>query len=165
MTKDRNAQSETANAYAESLAMSWRLDSGVGFLIRLLDARYHALYQRFNSDGSITPRQFGVLVTLHQKGAMSLTDLASAVQADRSTLGEMITRMAQKRLVTKRNDGADRRSYEVTLAALGRRELLKRIESLQQLQAAILAPLPVDERADFLRCLRLVACATDKDAI
>jgi DNA-binding MarR family transcriptional regulator len=64
------------------------------FLVRLLDTRVHLLYEQLTGQNDITPRQFGVLLTLHQQGTLTLTELAGHIRVDRSTLGEMINRMA-----------------------------------------------------------------------
>lgn len=113
----------------EKLAGDWTLDSGVGFLIRLIEARYEALYREYTAQESITPRQFGVLIALHQRGSLTLTELASAVNADRATLGEMVKRMHERQLVHRRNNGRDARSYEISLTARGRKILLELVSA------------------------------------
>ena len=141
------------------LAAAWRLDQGAGFLIRLIDARYAALYADCTRQQDITPRQFGVLIALYQGGSLTLTELAARVSADRSTLGEMVKRMAARKLVMRRDNGRDGRSFEISLAPKGKAALLALIGDASRLQEAFLAPIPRNERADFLKNLRLVALA------
>jgi DNA-binding MarR family transcriptional regulator len=141
----------------EDIARTLKLDKGLGFLVRLLDTRVNVLYEQLTAQDDITPRQFGVLLTLHQQGTLTLTDLARHIRVDRSTLGEMINRMAVRSLITKRDNGQDRRSAEVLLAPAGRKALLRIVAGAAQLQAALLAPLPVEDRAHFMRCVKLVA--------
>src|SRR6266852_6321530 len=105
---------------ADEIARTLKLDKGLGFLVRLLDTRVHLLYEQLTGQNDITPRQFGVLLTLHQQGTLTLTELAGHIRVDRSTLGEMINRMAERSLITKRNNGNDRRSAEVLLAPAGK---------------------------------------------
>jgi DNA-binding MarR family transcriptional regulator len=141
----------------EEIARTLKLDKGLGFLVRLLDTRVNLLYEQLTAQDDITPRQFGVLLTLHQQGTLTLTDLARHIQVDRSTLGEMINRMAVRSLITKRDNGQDRRSAEVLLASAGRKALFRIVTGAAQLQAALLAPLPIEDRAHFMRCMKLVA--------
>src|SRR4030081_770381 len=101
---------------AEEIAHTLKLDKGLGFLVRLLDTRVHLLYEQLTAQNDITPRQFGVLLTLHQQGTLTLTELAGHIRVDRSTLGEMINRMTERSLISKRSNGNDRRSAEVQLA-------------------------------------------------
>jgi DNA-binding MarR family transcriptional regulator len=142
-------RSAAEGSSAEEIARRLKLDKGLGFLVRLLDTRVH--------QNDITPRQFGVLLTLHQQGTLTLTELARHIRVDRSTLGEMINRMAERSLITKRNNGSDRRSAEVLLTPAGKAALFEIVSGAAQLQAALLAPLPAEDRAHFMRCVKLIA--------
>jgi len=141
----------------DEIARALKLDRGLGFLVRLLDTRVHLLYEQLTGQNDITPRQFGVLLTLYQQGTLTLTELAGHTRVDRSTLGEMINRMAERSLITKRNNGSDRRSAEVLLAPAGKKVLLEIVAGAAQLQGALLAPLPPEDRAQFMRCMKLIA--------
>jgi DNA-binding MarR family transcriptional regulator len=152
-----DARSAAEEKSPEDIARRLKLDKGLGFLVRLLDTRVNVLYEQLTAQGDITPRQFGVLLTLHQQGTLTLTELAGHIRVDRSTLGEMINRMAERSLVTKRNNGSDRRSAEVLLAPAGKSVLLKIVSGAAQLQTALLAPLAAEDRAHFMRCMKLVA--------
>ena len=159
--KSRPPKSEARSAVeeksSEDLALTLKLEKGLGFLVRLLDTRVHLLYQQLTAQNDITPRQFGVLLTLYQQGTLTLTELARHIRVDRSTLGEMINRMDERSLITKRNNGRDRRSAEVLLAPAGKKVLLAIGAGAAQLQGALLAPLPAEDRAHFMRCMMLVA--------
>lgn len=74
----------------ERFAQEFNLNEKPGFLFRRLDTRATLLYQKFTGQTDLTPRQFGVLLTLFQHGRMTQTDLSNRVYIDRSTLGEMI---------------------------------------------------------------------------
>jgi DNA-binding MarR family transcriptional regulator len=69
----------------------------------------------------------------------------------------MINRMAERSLITKRNNGSDRRSAEVLLAPAGKAVLFSIVAGAAQLQTALLAPLPAEDRAHFMRCVKLIA--------
>jgi DNA-binding MarR family transcriptional regulator len=142
---------------APEIAHSLKLDHGLGFLVRLLETRAAALYEKLTAQSEITPRQFGAMLTLYQRGTMTLTELATCIRVDRSTLGEMINRMSDKGLVRKEANDADRRSATVTLARSGEQTLLRLVSGAAQLQEELLAPLAADDRAHFLRCMKLVA--------
>jgi DNA-binding MarR family transcriptional regulator len=142
---------------SEDLARRLKLDKGLGFLVRLLDTRVNVLYEQLTAQNDITPRQFGVLLTLYQQGTLTLTELAGHIRVDRSTLGEMINRMAKRSLISKRNNGNDRRSAEVLLAPAGKTVLLALVAGAAELQTALLAPLAAEDRAHFMRCMKLVA--------
>ena len=71
---------------AEEIARTLKLDKGLGFLVRLLDTRVHLLYGQLTAQNDITPRQFGVLLTLHQRGTLTLTKLADYIRQYRREL-------------------------------------------------------------------------------
>ena len=153
----RSPQSSASAKEAVEIARTLKLEKGLGFLVRLLDTRVHLLYEQLTAQNDVTPRQFGVLLTLHQRGTLTLTELAGHIRVDRSTLGEMINRMAERSLISKRNNGSDRRSAEVLLAPAGKNALLAIVSGAAQLQGALLAPLPAEDRAHFMRCMKLIA--------
>jgi len=119
---------------APEIARSLKLDHGLGFLTRLLETRAAALYEQLTGQEEITPRQFGAMLTLHQRGTLTLTELATHIRVDRSTLGEMIKRMAERGLIKKESNDADRRSATVTLAKPGEQALLRLVSGAAQLQ-------------------------------
>ncbi|MEH2492764.1 MarR family winged helix-turn-helix transcriptional regulator [Bradyrhizobium sp. AZCC 2230] len=119
--------------------------------------RFKILYEHLTAQNEITPRQFGVLLTLHQCGTLTLTDLARHIRVDRSTLGEMIGRMEERSLITKGINENDRRSAEVSLALSGKNALLELVSGVSQLQTVLLAPLATEDRPHFMRCMKLIA--------
>src|SRR3954470_503391 len=93
-----SASGRTEKDSAAELARTWQLEGGIGFLLRLLEARYDGLYQSLTRQSDITPRQFGVLMALYQQGPMTASVLADRISCDRNTLSEMLKRMAERRL-------------------------------------------------------------------
>jgi DNA-binding MarR family transcriptional regulator len=142
---------------APEIARSLKLDHGLGFLVRLLETRATALYEKLTAQSEITPRQFGALLTLYQRGTLTITELAIHIRVDRSTLGEMINRMSDRGLIRKEVNDADRRSATVTLTKPGEQALLRLVAGAAQLQEELLAPLSPEDRAHFLQCMRLAA--------
>jgi DNA-binding MarR family transcriptional regulator len=144
---------------AADLARNWKLEGGIGFLLRLLEARYDLLYQNLTSQSDITPRQFGVLLALYQNGSMTPSALAERISCDRNTLSEMLKRMTARKLISKRNNSEDRRSIQVQITAKGDEALLGVIPAAAELQSTMLAPLRKEDRAHFLKCMLAIAKA------
>jgi DNA-binding MarR family transcriptional regulator len=135
----------------ESIASTLKLDKGLGFLVRLLDTRFKNEYERLRVQVEITPHQFGVLLTLHQQGTLTLMQLARHIRIDRSTLGEMISRMEERSLIIRSSHSGDRRSAKVSLATIGKNALLGLVSGVSQLQDVLLAPLRIEDRRHFVR--------------
>ena len=144
---------------AADLARNWQLEGGIGFLLRLLEARYDLLYQNLTGQSDITPRQFGVLLALYQNGPMTPSALAERISCDRNTLSEMLKRMTTRKLISKRNNSEDRRSIQVQITAKGEEVLLGVVPAAAELQSTMLDPLRKEDRAHFLKCLLAIANA------
>src|SRR5258708_27578285 len=56
-----------------------------------------------------------IMLTLHQQGTVTLTELSRYIRIDRSTLGEMISRMEQRSLDMRQSNGNHRRSANMSL--------------------------------------------------
>jgi DNA-binding MarR family transcriptional regulator len=149
--KDRSAGSTAA------LARQWKLENGIGFLLRLLESKYDGLYQSVTRQTDITPRQFGVLMALLQEGPMTPSALADRISCDRNTLSEMLKRMTARRLIAKKSNPDDRRSIQVQITAKGTSALMAVVPAAARLQDLMLAPLSQDDRAHFLRCMLVIA--------
>jgi len=143
---------------AAEMARTWELETGLGFLIRLLEARYDLLYQTV-TQSEVTPRQFGVLMALFQKGPLTPSVLAEHISCDRNTLSEMLKRMVSRKLIAKRSHPEDRRSVQVQITPKGEAALLSVVPPAAELQELLLAPLRKEDRAHFLKCLLVIAKA------
>lgn len=150
---------QTKLAAAEKIAVNWQLEGGIGFLLRLLEARYDSLYQDITREGGITPRQFGVLMALYQNGPLTPSILAERISCDRNTLSEMLKRMLERKLIARKANPEDRRSFQVQIASKGIQALLAVVPAAAELQETMLAPLKKEDRAHFLSCLRAITKA------
>ena len=149
---------------AADIARNWELEGGIGFLLRLLEARYDELYQNLTRQNDITPRQFGVLTALYQQGPLTPSVLAERISCDRNTLSEMLKRMTARKLISKKNNSEDRRSIQVQITAKGEEALLAVIPAAAELQNIMLAPLRKEDRAHFLKCMLAIARAAAPDS-
>lgn len=50
-----SADKEMKSGSAADIAHNWQLEGGIGFLLRLLEARYDVLYQNLTRQSEITP--------------------------------------------------------------------------------------------------------------
>jgi DNA-binding MarR family transcriptional regulator len=128
----------------------YKLDHGLGFLLRLANARLNNLYTLKSDVFDITPRQFAVLITLYQLGDLTPTELADHIKVDRSTLSEMLSRMTDRRLIKRIPDPADGRSYRLTILPEGVTRVSSLTPIVETIHAEILSVIPAPERKKFL---------------
>src|SRR6266436_2955619 len=88
---------------AADIARNWQLEGGIGFLLRLLEARYDVLYQNLTRQNDITPRQFGVLTDLYQQGTLKHKVLEERISCDRNKLSKLLKRMPTSKLISNKN--------------------------------------------------------------
>src|SRR6201996_7638908 len=162
-SKGMSADKGIKSGSAADMARNWRLEGGIGFLLRLLEARYDVLYEDLTGQSDVTPRQFGVLIALYQDGPLTPSALAERISSDRNTLSEMLKRMTVRKLISKKSNAEDRRSIQVQITAKGEAAFLDVIPATAELQNLMLAPLRKEDRAHFLKCLLAIAKAPPSD--
>jgi DNA-binding MarR family transcriptional regulator len=136
--------------------LNFRLQQMPGYLVRRLDSRAAALYETHTGQSELTPRQFGVLLTVFQAGVISQNELGLRLHLDRSTLGEMLQRMVDRNLIKRRVQERDRRTSEIWLTPLGEKALMERVRGALEAQVAFLSPLPDYLRPVFMKCLEIL---------
>lgn len=106
---------------------------------------------------SLTPRQFAILVAISQNPGLTQTDLVGATGVDRSTVGDMVTRLMRRGLIRRRRSGRDQRANTLVVLPAGLQALRRALPGVERAQLRILAPLPEAARADFIAALRAIA--------
>lgn len=105
----------------------------------------------------LTQRQFAVLAVLAAQDGVSQSDLVVRTGIDRSTLAEMVARMEAKGLTQRTKSVTDSRANSVTLTATGRAMFEEAMPKLAEVDAAVLARLPINKRAGFVELLTRLA--------
>jgi len=105
----------------------------------------------------LTQRQFAVLAVLAAQDGVSQSELVVRTGIDRSTLAEMVARMEAKGLTQRTKSVTDSRANSVTLTATGRAIYEEAMPKLAEVDAAVLARLPVNKRAGFVDLLTRLA--------
>lgn len=91
---------------------------------RIMQALRLAAVQTHAETG-ISAAQLFVLSQLDQADALSINELAQATVTDRSSVADVVERLAQRRLVRRTASREDRRRAEIRLTAAGRALLKK----------------------------------------
>src|SRR5581483_7309293 len=130
----------------------YRLDEDIGYLLARGFAQAHRnLYSRL-ADLDLTPRQYVILVKLHELGEASQNRLGRMVGMKPVTIHGVIQRLAARGLIETRYDATDQRLSLHSLSAAGRAIVPELIERAKRGLVQTLAPLDNDER-ETLRSL------------
>lgn len=112
----------------------------------------------------ITQRQFAVLCAVKAQEGLTQTQLVHATGIDRSTLAELVTRMASKGLLLREKAPGDARANAVRFTDEGRKLYETAITGAKAADDAILSALPKNKRASFAEALARIARASELGA-
>ncbi|KIZ16804.1 MarR family winged helix-turn-helix transcriptional regulator [Streptomyces natalensis] len=96
---------------------------------------------------------YAVLASLHEYGPGSQAELSQRSGIYRSDMVGVLNELAERDLVERAPDPADRRRNVITISAQGRRHLRRLDKVLDDLHDELLAPLSPAERDQFVQLL------------
>lgn len=133
------------------------LSAAPGHLLRRAQQRAVEIFAAEMGDGGPTPPQFALLAALQRHPGASQIALVQAVGIDRSTLAEMVRRLAQRGWIRRQRARRDGRENALHLTAEGARVLARSIPAAQRAQERILQPVPAARRKAALALLLQLA--------
>jgi MarR family transcriptional regulator, lower aerobic nicotinate degradation pathway regulator len=110
-------------------------------------ASRRAIAEQLAERPGLTLWQFAALAELDDRGPVAQNALAAALGMDPSDMVRLMDELIGRRLVARDRDPADRRRYQVRLAAAGRKTLATGRNVVREAEKATLAPLTAAERA------------------
>lgn len=119
-------------------------------------------YAEALAEETITQRQFAVLNAVAANEGLTQTQLVRATGIDRSTLAELVARMAERRLIIRERAMADARANTVRLTEHGRTALERALPHVSAADDAIMHALPKAKRAAFIDALQRIARVLDE---
>lgn len=153
-------------APAEAMAEDWRdqpVQGRPGFLIRRVQQVHTALFAEETGPERITPIMYSVLSALGQDGPMDQTRLARTVAIDKTNLADLLERLRERGLVTRRVPRADRRVRLAALTEAGKALLDRMDEPVARAHARTIAALDADEQALFLEFMQRIVSENEDD--
>jgi DNA-binding MarR family transcriptional regulator len=135
-------------------------------LTSALEAAVHRVLDHLGAelaDLGLRPAEVNLLAQLQPRAPRSVGALAAATGQRPSTLTGVLDRLEQRRLVRRRVNQADRRSFTVELTAAGARAAARVQGAFAALDARVLADVPRSAYVGFHRVLQALERHT-KDA-
>jgi DNA-binding MarR family transcriptional regulator len=111
------------------------------------------LFALKSGKSDLTPRQFAVLLTVAKTEDVSQTALVDATGIDRSTLADIVRRLVERGLLSRKRTKQDARMYAVRLSAAGRHAVEAAGPAAAATNEALLAALPAGQRTAFISAL------------
>ena len=98
-------------------------------------------------------------MTVAESSSPSQTDIVRDTGIDRSTVAEMVRRMARNGLLQRRRSREDARANIVQLTESGRRAVNSAQRNGRRADTALLAHLSADQREAFVEALKAISAA------
>ncbi len=137
-----------------------------GHLIRRLQQIAVAFFMEEAAEFDITPVQYSALLAIRNHPGIDQTTLVNIIAFDRSTIGDVVKRLANKGMIRRSTSDADRRANVLYITAGGRRLLSNVKKAVEAAQDKILAPLNREERGEFMRMMnKLVQLNNDHSRV
>ncbi len=130
------------------------LDLMPGHYIRRLQQIAVALFLQETEAFGMTPVQCAALQEVCRNPGLDQRSLATAIGLDTSTTGGVVDRLEARDLLRRNPSEHDRRVRLLTPTPEGERLIRESVPAILRAQERILAPLPQQERAVFMRMLR-----------
>jgi len=132
-----------------------------GHLIRRLNQISVALFSEHMSRAglTLTPVQFAALSAVEKHPGTDQATVAGLVAYDRATLGKVIDKLEERRLMVRTTSPTDRRAKSLELTEDGRALLKKARPLVLEIQPDILAGLTEAEKETFMALMDKVTMA------
>jgi MarR family transcriptional regulator, lower aerobic nicotinate degradation pathway regulator len=130
------------------------LDEMPGHLIRRLQQIAFAIFMDQAQTFGVTPVQYAAIFAINDHPGIDQTALCNVIAYDRSTIGDVVTRLEKKKFIRRRHGPLDRRTRALYVTPLGCRLLRDIAPAVAAAQRLIVAPLQAGERHFFMRMLK-----------
>jgi DNA-binding MarR family transcriptional regulator len=138
------------------LSMGYMLNWGARLIRRLADRRLKSL--------GLSSACLPVINALAENGAMSQKTLAIYAAIEQPTMAATLARMERDKLVERRPDPGDGRSFLFSLTVATRRKLPAMRAAIEGIDAEVLSALPEHQRQTFRKQLRMAVDAMEARA-
>lgn len=140
--------------------MDFGIYSAPGHLLRRVSQIHDRVFEE-EFGGRITPRQLALLITLDEHPGADQITLSSAIAVDRSTIGDMVSRLVERGLIERYRSPEDGRRNVLRVSKAGRRLLNEFLPRISVVDDRLLEPLSERERATLMRLLWKLATMED----
>lgn len=137
------------------------LEGAPGHYIRRLQQIAVAIFLQETEPTGVTPVQYAALQTVSTSPGIDQRTLARSIGFDTSTIAGVIDRLEARGLLQRNASPEDRRVRLLTTTPEGQALLGAVIPGMLRAQERMLAPLPENQRAEFMRMLRVLVSANN----
>jgi DNA-binding MarR family transcriptional regulator len=130
-----------------------------GFLIRRCNQILLALFLEQAEPYNVTVQQLATLQAVGEFPGFDQGRIAETIGIDRSTIGPIVGRLVERRLLKASPGKTDRRTKVLTITPAGRAIVAQLLTKLAPVRTRFLSPLPPAERVQFIDMLERLTVA------
>lgn len=161
MTKPLDARPAGTLAPSAAEALPSGLALRPGFLIRRLHQIHTSLFLEETAGHELTAVQFSVLTALAERGELDQNSIAVEIGLERSSVAEVLPRLAARGLVARRQSPDDGRVRLTKLTPKGRAVVRQLRDATRRAHERAIEALPPDDRARFIQQLLILVEANN----
>lgn len=144
--------------------MKFERERSAGYVVNYLARLFGQALSRRIAPYGVTTGQFPVLLRLWEADGATQSELAAELAVEQPTMANTLKRMERDGLIERSPDAVDRRVARVHLSRRARRLQAALTASAADANAAALAGLSKEEKAQFLALARRVVANLERDA-
>ncbi len=137
----------------ERAVKTYRLESQIGFLLRLAAQHHSSIFQSFMIEG-LTPTQYSAIVKLYEMESISQNLLGRMTAMDAATIKGVIGRLKERGFVQTEADTEDKRRLRLRLTERGQDVARRAIPCGELITSKALEAMSESEERELLRLLR-----------
>ena len=124
-----------------------------------------ATYDTHAGAGALTPRQLSALRVVADNPGVSQTYIVEQTGIDRSTMADMMNRLVDAGIITRKRTKEDARAYAVTLTAAGSRAVRSAVIANTNAESAVLERIPQSQLKALLAGLNNIIAAQERTVL
>lgn len=130
-----------------------------GHLIRRMQQAAVSIFMSETAEVGLdlTPVQFGALTMTKTHPGVDQVTLAGLIAYDKTTIGQVVSRLIEKGLMERHTSKQDRRAKQLFVTEAGIKALADMVPRVQRVQAQILSGLNANEEEQFMALLKKAA--------
>lgn len=130
-------------------------------MIRRAQQRHNALWQEVVSK-RVSSVQYAALPTLQHSPGLSQNELGAALDLDRSTIADLVSRMVTRGVISREQDAADRRRNVLHLTPTGATEVDALRPGVERVNQILTSSLDTEQTEGLRTLLQAVLTPADE---
>jgi DNA-binding MarR family transcriptional regulator len=132
-----------------------------GYLIRRLHQIHVAMFLEECAAFSLTPVQYAVMTVLLEQPERDQISIAAEAGIDRTNVADVLTRLEERGVVTRRVSDSDRRMKLTALTPAGERLARDMVAAMLRAQERFLSPLSSTQRDQLMALMTVLVDANN----